>query len=298
MKDYMSARRNKRRVELIGILGGVCVRCGTSQDLEFDHIVPGSQDFRISGRGLDKPWDQLVTEVAKCQLLCSSCHHKKTTESYETLGGWNANTSRIPEHGTAACYSRLKCRCAACRKAKQLYRAKLVPYLGNIEKSTVSTTELVARKRASNKLKQTYIRSIPVEPSFDVDLAKQLHKNQHSPALCPCGNPAAHGSLFCSAECRKRYSKPRPSKKPPEQELLYIASGMSLSAAGRFFGVSDNAVRKWLKSFGYDPSNLPRREDLFTFKGGSSLSTQCSCDVLMPKSRAVATKEQRLVVAL
>jgi len=40
------------------MLGGRCVRCGATEDLEFDHIDPSTKRFTISG-GLSKAWTDL-----------------------------------------------------------------------------------------------------------------------------------------------------------------------------------------------------------------------------------------------
>lgn len=302
LRKYMSNRRLERRNRLIEALGGKCCHCGSTSELEFDHIVPGSSAFRINGRSLDKPWSDLLAEVAKCQLLCRSCHQQKSKECGENIGGWNkgiTNQGTIVStaHGTPSCYALNKCRCAACREAKRRYRAKEITFNGELRSDVLRIQAETGNSYRSSVLAAKHLNRLPCDDmasdslnvssplSITPDLLSFGYKvpvrsSGVDPVvrLCACGNPlpSAH-HRYCTHECKIKYGirktkepKPRPSKKPPEQELLYIASGMSLSAAGRFFGVSDNAVRKWLKSFGYDPSNLPRREDLFTFKGNPS----------------------------
>jgi hypothetical protein len=51
---------------LINMLGGTCVRCGTTEDLEFDHIDPATKRFAICA-DLTRAWSELLAEVAKCQ---------------------------------------------------------------------------------------------------------------------------------------------------------------------------------------------------------------------------------------
>ena len=53
-------------------------------DLEFDHIDPSTKVFGVCA-GLDKAWDVLVEEAAKCQLLCKPRHVAKGAEDRPEL---------------------------------------------------------------------------------------------------------------------------------------------------------------------------------------------------------------------
>lgn len=72
-------------------LGGKCESCGTTENLEFDHIDPNSKKFSVTERLPETPpgypYTELVwEEVDKCQLLCTSCHKKKTyTLDHDTI---------------------------------------------------------------------------------------------------------------------------------------------------------------------------------------------------------------------
>jgi hypothetical protein len=56
---------------------------------------------------------------------------------------------------------------------------------------------------------------------------------------------------YCSHECGARRAKPELRKvaRPPYEQLLSDVQTMSLVAVGRKDGVSDNAVRKWLRYY-------------------------------------------------
>lgn len=111
MALYMKTRREFRRNMLIKLLGGRCKACNSSNELEFDHINPYSKSFLISGSDLDKPMDELVKEVNKCQLLCKSHHKLKTSISV------------LAPHGTYSRYAHRKmpCRCDDCKKALSVW---------------------------------------------------------------------------------------------------------------------------------------------------------------------------------
>jgi len=79
MRGYIGARRKYRRERLIEMLGGACVRCGATDDLEFDHIDPATKAFAV-GSDMSRAWSKLVEEALKCQLLCFECHVAKGRE--------------------------------------------------------------------------------------------------------------------------------------------------------------------------------------------------------------------------
>ena len=113
-------KRHENRAYAIEKLGGVCVRCKTTEDLTFDHV-----DNKNNGRD-QKPSRQisqmisgsrakLDIELAKCQLLCRTCHGLKTATE---------DTTYIRTHGTIAEYNNHNCRCDLCKQAWSDYMRK------------------------------------------------------------------------------------------------------------------------------------------------------------------------------
>lgn len=80
MAGYMLRRYHERRTEALTLLGGVCIRCKTDEDLNFDHIDRDTKSFPIS-----QLWSvsrtKYLSEIAKCQILCGPCHRDKTREN-------------------------------------------------------------------------------------------------------------------------------------------------------------------------------------------------------------------------
>lgn len=133
MRNYMAERRLDRRIKIIELLGTVCVQCGSVEDVQIDHIIPGSRSFVLSGCGLDKSWAKILEESKKCQLLCKVCHRAKSVEHGEHGGGHNKGKSKYGEpinwnHGTARNYSEGACRCLDCKYAKSKFRQGLIKY--------------------------------------------------------------------------------------------------------------------------------------------------------------------------
>lgn len=107
MNEYMKARWQKRKQNAIDKLGGRCYTCGSVENLEFDHIDPSTKSFTIA-KASSFSEERFQTELAKCQLLCRSCHEVKTLKD---LG----RVSAKDQHGTLSSYR--YCKCALCRKA-------------------------------------------------------------------------------------------------------------------------------------------------------------------------------------
>lgn len=110
---YFKDRREKRRKHLRSLLGGKCVRCGSTKDLHFDHKNPKKKKRRIADL-IDAPEDILMAEVNKCELMCASCHRDKTREK-------NEHGQPKSKHGTIWYYKKFKCRCPKCKKAMSKY---------------------------------------------------------------------------------------------------------------------------------------------------------------------------------
>lgn len=113
--NYIRLRNQRLRIKAIELLGGKCVICGTTKNLEFDHIIRGTREFTIA-TGLRLSWARILKELEKCQLLCHKHHLEKTNRE-------RLEWQRRAEHGTPSMYSNQGCRCDDCTTAwRQYYR--------------------------------------------------------------------------------------------------------------------------------------------------------------------------------
>ncbi len=65
---------------------------------------------------------------------------------------------------------------------------------------------------------------------------------------CPiCGKDKKSNRNYCSVDCSRLSS--RKVKRPTKEELQELINNNSWLSIGRMFGVSDNAIRKWARSY-------------------------------------------------
>lgn len=109
MKTYMKKRRSKNKQYAVDKLGGKCIKCESTNNLQFDHIKTRKENggFVIANM-LSHGRAKLDKELAMCQLLCEDCHKTKTLKDM----GWK--DAKV-EHGTPR--SHLYCKCAVCKSA-------------------------------------------------------------------------------------------------------------------------------------------------------------------------------------
>lgn len=114
MRKYMLKRYHRRRSDSIEKLGGKCVVCGTTDNLEIDHIDRSTKTMAISGL-----WScniqRYEAELKLCQLLCEQ-HHKEKTSRENSVDHGGGKT------GKRNCYCEL---CAPLKRAYARERRQL-----------------------------------------------------------------------------------------------------------------------------------------------------------------------------
>ena len=70
-----------------------CVDCGESDEtiLEFDH--QGEKNFLIKKGLKHKKWDEVLAEMALCEIRCPNCHRKRTYHTHPNFGNRLESTS-------------------------------------------------------------------------------------------------------------------------------------------------------------------------------------------------------------
>ena len=105
-KKWRKAYYERRMTEYHAYLGGRCVKCGSTEKLEMDHMDPKTKCFTV-GAKYDAKWEVIKPELDKCQLLCEACHIDRHAPK---------------QHGTMSMHR--YCKCDLCRAVWLEYHRK------------------------------------------------------------------------------------------------------------------------------------------------------------------------------
>jgi hypothetical protein len=71
--------------------------------LTFDH-VRGKKAFTISSSVMNHNWDEILNEIAKCDVVCANCHAKRTVKQrdYYNIDKFKDNLNKLIGHAKAS----------------------------------------------------------------------------------------------------------------------------------------------------------------------------------------------------
>ena len=93
-RDYQRSWMVERKRRALNYLVNQCVYCGTTKNLEIDHVEPTSKTCPIAGL-LSHKWETVVAELDKCQVVCHDCHVRKTKTDGSVAIGEKVGTSKL-----------------------------------------------------------------------------------------------------------------------------------------------------------------------------------------------------------
>lgn len=79
-KRYVRAYQLEQKRKATEVLGGKCMKCGFDHPaaLQFHHRDPSLKSFSLNSKTLSMPrrlpWETILKEIEKCDLLCANCH--------------------------------------------------------------------------------------------------------------------------------------------------------------------------------------------------------------------------------
>jgi hypothetical protein len=92
----------------------MCQHCGCSDALELHHLDPTT---KIANAIWSWAEERRLIEIAKCIILCNSCHWQETIKQ---------RNEKPITHGSDTAYDYHKCRCSMCKKAKSIRNGKRI----------------------------------------------------------------------------------------------------------------------------------------------------------------------------
>lgn len=107
MNTYLKNKYYRMKKWAINILGGKCNKCGSRDNLEFDHMDENDKNFNISEFLRSYPVEKIEEELKKCQLLCEDCHKYKTAMNPGNIGEKNGS-SKLKEEDVPDIINKIK----------------------------------------------------------------------------------------------------------------------------------------------------------------------------------------------
>jgi hypothetical protein len=112
--------------------------------------------------------------------------------------------------------------------------------------------------RDDNRLENLRIVCPNCAASLDTHCGRKNRRAPRSCAYCGrCFTPKYSSHKYCSVACGRR-SRPKPAvarpmtqkvERPPSDDLIREVKELGYAAVGRKYGVSDNAIRKWIRQY-------------------------------------------------
>lgn len=82
IKEQSGKYQLRKKMQAVMVLGGKCQECEEDHPtaLQFHHRNPADKSFSVNSKTLSSPnklpWDRVLKEIRKCDLLCGNCHAK------------------------------------------------------------------------------------------------------------------------------------------------------------------------------------------------------------------------------
>ena len=82
INEHKKQQRKLTKIKAVELKGGKCIRCGYNKciaALVFHHRNPDEKDkdtYKVKESLWVRPWEFILQEIEKCDLLCANCHHE------------------------------------------------------------------------------------------------------------------------------------------------------------------------------------------------------------------------------
>jgi len=242
-------RENTKR-RMIEAMGGKCCICGYNKcfkSMDFHHLDPSEKEISF-GAIMAHPisWDRIIIELRKCVCLCSNCHG----EVHDSMIKIPDNALRFNESYVQKGKSEMS-PCPICGTLKPTYSITCSRQCASSKNNITDWSKVDVLKLKEEGLSNDAIGTMVGVTGGSVKKRIKVLLRNINMACAYCKSPmkGSHGNQrYCSERCARFASRKviRPSKEQLAQEI----STIPMTVIGEKYGVSDNAVRKWAKSYG------------------------------------------------
>ena len=227
------------RQRLIKAMGGHCVCCNYDacvRSLDMHHVNQIEKSFSFNKK-VTTSWANIVSEARKCVLLCSNCHaevhcgiRKIPDDAYrfnEEFSEYKRNTIEYKKWPPTT------------KKCKGLQCGQTLSTKRKFSEFCCDDCKNSRKNRRKNRLK------VIKTPKYTQTAICASHNCNHSFIPKPKYDKNSRMTVYCSPACA--HMATRKVDRPSKELLLKEISESNYLAVGRKYGVSDNAIRKWLK---------------------------------------------------
>lgn len=228
--SYCSVKRSqdKKMGQLQEVVGNRCIRCGYGGEkksplINLHHIHLFEKEFCVNGNSTGSSWAKLIPELLKCIPLCCRCH-----QEYHL-------TNIISNQEIEILYRRF-------------WKHRHPIAMALAEPSPIPKRRL-KKKRCEHC--DEYFHPVRKTKIYCSPECAQKGRRKIAERRCKkCGDtfrPRASRVKCCSPKCAQELQ--RKCKRPSPEQLQKDVVSMPMTKVGEKYGVSDNAVRKWLKNY-------------------------------------------------
>lgn len=223
--------------------------------------------------------------IDKCKNLniksfkCTPLKNKEVTNRklkfsdvlvYDRLNGRREGTQILRR---ALIESGVEYKCIKCFNTGQWNESKLVLQIDHKDNNRVNNNKENLRFLCPNCHSQRKVysgrKSLKVKPSkpcLEPKIVKTyIKKIKERPKCKTCGETCKNlGRTYCSRSCRnkdkKSFNSPKRSKVlVGKEELIKDIHNLGYTGTSKKYGVSDNTIRKWVKSYDLDPKKVQKK---------------------------------------
>lgn len=262
--QHVKAWRKATKERMVAAMGGRCQCCGYDrcvESMDFHHVNPAEKEMALGAvRANPTAWPVIVNELRKCVLVCRNCHGELHYGARQLPNTYARFDERYVEYKT---HPELCDACPACGKPKPKHNLVCSSQCGaqkRVDWSGIDLRELLKTMSLAAVADQLGVSQAAVwrkakREGIVVTYKPTRAQRTYTPFVRPPKPPKQLRLRVSDAnpEWRRRPNiANRKVERPSKEELTRMVWESSLLAVSKRYGVRDNTIRKWCKSYGIE----------------------------------------------